>query len=161
MKKNPATGTLRRVEASSRCQQLVWRPGEVKALFRFLDEEETGGNIPPGELSVVFLAEEEIIQLNQEFFGKTRPTDVIAFPGNPVENFAGEICVSADAAQRAAQERGLPFARELTLYLVHGWLHLAGFDDQQPADRRRMRRTEAKVLAMLEKNEKVPAFGLK
>ncbi len=144
---------------SSRCPRLQWRPAEVQALFRRLDEEKTGGGIPAGELSVVFLGKKEMIRLNREFLGKNRLTDVIAFPGDPREDFAGEICVCPEAAEEKAA--GLPFGLELTLYLVHGWLHLAGWDDRHPKPRRRMREAEAKILALLEKNGEVPAFKLK
>src|SRR5665213_4112481 len=79
------------------------------------------------ELSIVFLTDPALAGLHAGFMGDPTPTDVITFAGEPALGSAGEICVSADAAARYAP--GRDFSLELTLYLVHGWLHLAGHDD--------------------------------
>jgi probable rRNA maturation factor len=64
--------------------------------------------------------------------------------------------------RRLARTRALQdaFATELTLYIVHGWLHLAGYDDLQPAKKRRMRAAEKRAMALLHKSQAVPAFRL-
>ena len=64
---------------------------------------------------------------------------------------AGEIIVSVDHARSRAEELGEPFSRELSLYLVHGWLHLAGFDDRNETDRSAMRIAEQQALKILDK----------
>lgn len=71
----------------------------------------------------------------------------------PAENgtFAGEIVICVDQARRAAKEFGTTFEAEILLYLVHGWLHLAGLNDLVPAERAQMRAAEAEALAFLEK----------
>ena len=51
-------------------------------------------------------------------------------------------------------------ATELTLYVVHGWLHLSGYDDLKPARKRRMRAAEKRAMALLQKAKAVPAFQL-
>ena len=56
--------------------------------------------------------------------------------------------------------RGIPLAQELSLYLVHGWLHLVGFDDKIDEDRKIMRREESKVLGLIENLELWPDFLL-
>lgn len=86
------------------------------------------------------------------------PTDVITFPGDPDMDFAGEVCVSMDHAHDFAQRKILDFSRELTLYLVHGYLHLAGYDDMKPELKRRMRAAEKKAMSLLEKNGNLPEF---
>ena len=53
------------------------------------------------------------------------------------------------------------FATELTLYVVHGWLHLAGYDDLQPAKKRKMRAAEARAMKLLMAAEAIPPFRLK
>ena len=110
-----------------------------------------------GEVSVAFLADSELARLHADFLGDPSPTDVITFPG-PAPFAAGEICVSVDAARRRA---GRNFAAELTLYLAHGWLHLAGHDDRQPAQKRRMRRAEARALRALRAAGAMPRFTLR
>jgi probable rRNA maturation factor len=87
-------------------------------------------------------------------------TDVITFEGDATAGLAGEICVSADTAAAYAREHGHDFATELTLYVVHGWLHLAGYDDLAPAKKRRMRAAEARALKLLVAADALPAFRL-
>lgn len=111
------------------------------------------------ELSVVFLADAELARLHARFLSDPSPTDVITFPGASPLGPAGEICVSAGAAARAAAARGGDFSEELTLYLVHGWLHLAGHDDRRPALKRAMRRAEARALGRLRREGGIPRFS--
>lgn len=86
------------------------------------------------------------------------PTDVITFPGDPAMDFAGEICVSADRARSFSKRQGSDFSRELALYLVHGYLHLAGHDDTDPQAKRKMRQAEKKALLLLDNSDKIPTF---
>lgn len=124
------------------------------------------GGCPPGELSVAFLTDGALAKIHADFMDDPTATDVITFEGNPATGLAGEICVSADTAWRyvrspqAATLQG-DFAAELTLYIVHGWLHLAGYDDLQPAKKRRMRAAEARAMRLLQAAKTIPAFRLK
>jgi probable rRNA maturation factor len=92
--------------------------------------------------------------------GDPSPTDVITFPGNAVSGTMGEVCVSADKAAAVAAKRGVDFARELALYIVHGWLHLSGCDDKKPAARREMRAAERAALAAAKTAGTIPEFAL-
>ncbi|MCX6951055.1 MAG: rRNA maturation RNase YbeY, partial [Verrucomicrobia bacterium] len=105
--------------------------------------------VPPGELSLVFLTDPALAQLHADFLDDPTTTDVITFEGLPALGTAGEICVSADTAKAYARSHRGDFSAELTLYLVHGWLHLAGYDDLQPAKKRRMRTAEARAMKLL------------
>ncbi|HTO02278.1 MAG TPA: rRNA maturation RNase YbeY [Opitutus sp.] len=117
---------------------------------------------PSGELSLVFLTDAALAQLHADFLADPSTTDVITFEGNHAAGIAGEICVSVDTAAAYAKEHGRNFSEELTLYLVHGWLHLAGYDDLQPAKKRVMRRAEARALHLLrEKLGQLPRFTFK
>ncbi len=123
--------------------------------------------LPRGELSVVFLTDAALAGLHAEFLDDPTTTDVITFEGDRAEGLpveaatAGEICVSADTAAAYAREHRRDFAAELTLYLVHGWLHLCGYDDLQPAKKRAMRRAEARAMKVLAAADSVPAFSLR
>jgi probable rRNA maturation factor len=103
-----------------------------------------------GSLSVAFLDRSSHSQIHGNFLKDFRPTDVITFPADPVEGMVGEICVSVDQAIEEARCRGIAFAHELTLYLIHGWLHLVGFDDKEDEDRKIIRREERKALDLVE-----------
>ena len=127
---------------------------------------------PTDELSVVFLTDAALAQLHADFLADPAATDVITFSGDPAHGTAGEICISADAALRqiASRKASLPavgsakegaLSAELTLYLVHGWLHLAGYDDLQPATKRRMRRAEARAMKLLQSANALPYFTLR
>jgi probable rRNA maturation factor len=114
--------------------------------------------LPPGELSVVFLTDAALAQLHGEFMDDPTNTDVITFEGDESAGLAGEICVSADTAASYARRNGGEFAMELALYLVHGWLHLVGYDDLRPDRKRRMRAAEARALKLLAAHEAIPRF---
>jgi len=74
---------------------------------------------------------------------------------------AGEIIVSVALARSRAAELGETFSRELSLYLVHGWLHLAGYDDRKESDRAKMREAEQKALSILDEADQAIEFELK
>lgn len=118
------------------------------------------GGCPPGELSVALLTDRSLARLHGRFLGDPSATDVITFGGDGAGATAGEICVSVDAAARQARGRPGGLAAELTLYIVHGWLHLAGYDDTVPAAKRSMRRAEARAMALLRAGGAVPRFKL-
>lgn len=132
-------------------------------------------DFPTGTLSVAFLGDDEICRMHDEFFSDPSKTDVITFPGDEVfreirprasaagtdakvdeSAFAGEICVCVDQALRLAKELKVAPEDELLLYLVHGWLHLAGLDDIEENDRREMRSAEALVLNLLREKKCAP-----
>lgn len=116
--------------------------------------------ITDGELSVALVDDSTIARIHCDFMDDPSPTDVITFPADPSMASAGEIIVSVDHARQRSAELAEPFSRELTLYLVHGWLHLAGYDDRQPEDRKIMRAAEQKALTLLERAAALPEFKL-
>ena len=133
--------------------------------------------VPPGELSIAFLTDPALAKIHADFMHDPSATDVITFAGDATAGLAGEICVSADmaarhvglvegpapAGPRPSRSSALPsaFSAELTLYIVHGWLHLAGYDDLQPARKRRMRAAENRAMTLLRKAKAVPTFQLR
>lgn len=104
---------------------------------------------PAGELSVVFLTDDALAGLHADFLADPATTDVITFEGDPALGVAGEICVSVDTAAAYAKVHARDFSSELMLYVIHGWLHLAGYDDLRPAKKRLMRRAEARAGRLL------------
>lgn len=153
----------REVAVSNRHPRLSLSAAAVRRVISCLDAHaaEIGAGAPPGELSIAFLPDAELAALHGRFLADPTPTDVITFEGEPALGTAGEVCVSPDTAAAYARRHGRAFAAELTLYVVHGWLHLAGFDDLEPAKKRRMRRAEARAMAVLERAGTVPSFTLR
>jgi probable rRNA maturation factor len=150
----------RELSVANRHPKLKLDAQRVEAVIAALDASAARfkGGCPAGELSVVFLTDRALAKLHDDFLADPTITDVITFEGNPALGVAGEICVSADAALRQAGRAG--FAAELTLYVVHGWLHLAGFDDLKPKLKREMRRAEARAMSLLKKGPGVPKARL-
>jgi probable rRNA maturation factor len=98
-------------------------------------------------ISVAVVDDPTIHALNRQFLEHDYPTDVLSFTledsGNHLD---GEIILSADTAATAAEEHGTTAAHEQLLYVIHGMLHLVGYDDVAPADAERMRAAEQKYL---------------
>ena len=90
-------------------------------------------------IAVWLISDRRISRLHLQFFGESSPTDVITF-------HHGEIFISVETARRNAREFGNSLMSEIKLDIVHGLLHLHGFDDQEPGDRRRMKNTQEKIL---------------
>ena len=151
------TSAKPRLAISNRCDRLSFRDHQVRLFFQVLFTARKCRL--PGELSVVFLDDSEMSALHGRFLNEPVPTDVITFPGDAKEDFAGEICVSAETAWRESRERGIPFSREICLYLAHGWLHLTGYDDCEEVDRLAMRQAEREVLEAVEKSGPLPEFS--
>jgi probable rRNA maturation factor len=101
-------------------------------------------------VAVTFVSDRKLARLHARHLEDPRPTDVMAFDlGEAGAGPAGELYVSVDRARSEARERGLAPEAELKLYLVHGCLHLCGFDDRRPEARARMRAAERTVLARI------------
>ncbi len=116
---------------------------------------------PAGELSVTFLTDPALAKLHADYLDDPTTTDVITFEGDESLGHAGDVCVSVDTALAYAKKHGLPFAEELLRYVIHGWLHLAGYDDLQPRKKRRMRAAEDRALKLLLAADLLPPFSLK
>jgi probable rRNA maturation factor len=116
------------------------------------------GGCPDGELSVAILTDAELAMIHGDFLEDSSTTDVITFEGQPSLGTAGEICISADAAAKYAATHKRAFSEELTLYLVHGWLHLAGYDDLRPEPKRAMRRAEKRAMSLLAERQLLNGF---
>lgn len=109
-------------------------------------------NVAAAEVSLAIVDDETIHALNRRYLDHDWPTDVISFSlqeealppeATPRADLSGkridgEIVISSETAARVAAEQGTPAEEEISLYLVHGLLHLCGFDDQTSGDRERM-----------------------
>jgi probable rRNA maturation factor len=91
------------------------------------------------EVSVLLISDRRMAQLHRRFLGQSGPTDVLTFPH-------GEIFISVETARRHARRFGNSVSEELELYIVHGLLHLHGFDDRQKKEARRMEVLQQQIL---------------
>src|SRR5438132_13188609 len=91
------------------------------------------------EISVLIVSDRKMASLHRQFMNESGPTDVITFQH-------GEIFISAETARGNAQRFGNALARELRLDVVHGLLHLHGFDDRNEPDARKMAIVQLRIL---------------
>jgi len=106
---------------------------DARRLLRLLGES--------SELSIAVVGDAEMQDLNRRYRGRDTPTDVLAFPADPPLPcpILGDVVISLDTAARQAAERRLSLATEVRTLLVHGVLHLLGYDhERSPAEARRM-----------------------
>jgi probable rRNA maturation factor len=96
--------------------------------------------------SIVLVSDPAMARYNEQFHHVAGPTDVLSFDYGPDADPAGEIIVSVDHAHHQARRYGTTPARELALYIIHGLLHLHGYDDLTGPARRRMRAAERRLL---------------
>ena len=129
---------------------------DVDALARFVIQRE--GKPADTEVSVNFVTDEAIHELNRDYRGVDRPTDVLSFECDgyegeddlaPVEGMAyelGDIVIAPDIAEAQAPEYGLSFADEVSLLVTHGLLHLCGYDHMEDAEAEVMEARERELL---------------
>ena len=110
------------------------------ALTRFAGRAQRAAGLR-GQLSILVTGNAELRRLNRRYRRKDKPTDVLSFPagGNGV---AGDIAISAEVAAENARRFGHSAAAEVKILILHGVLHLAGFDHDHARDRGRMSRRE-------------------
>ena len=107
-----------------------------------------GEGIPSAQLSIAIVDDLTIHELNRQYLNHDYPTDVLSFLLHAdSEKLEGEVVVSAETAARAAVHFGWTAANELLLYVVHGVLHLVGYDDSEDEPRQEMRSRERFYLA--------------
>ncbi|MBN1227704.1 MAG: rRNA maturation RNase YbeY [Deltaproteobacteria bacterium] len=109
------------------------------------------------ELSILFTNDEHIAELNRLFLKRDGPTNVLAFPmgggpeSGPQTPMIGDIVISLDAAERDAEETGEDLDRTINRLLIHGFLHLLGYDhERSEADARKMERETERLLHLVE-----------
>ena len=136
----------------------------ARVLERLLEEIEEHGT----SVSLTFVRDPAMRELNRDHRGQDAPTDVLSFPLHPPEAFAregrthalvrddgqaermlGDIVVSVDTAARQAAEYDAPLAREVERLLIHAVLHLAGHDHMEPGERRLMEAEERRLAAAI------------
>jgi probable rRNA maturation factor len=122
---------------------------KLKKLFADLDFHE-------GELSVLFTDDERIAELNRRYLRRKGPTNVLAFPmlsgtsPHLQSGMLGDVVISVDTAVSESQELGEPLQRTVDRLLIHGILHLLGYDHEgSPKEALRMRREENRLMTLV------------
>ena len=112
---------------------------------------------PDAELSILIVDDQQIAQLNRQYLNRKGPTNVIAFCmrqgqfSDITPNLLGDVVISADTAQREAQSAGISMQDRFDQLLIHGTLHLLGYDHENTeAEARKMEEKTNELLRLLE-----------
>ena len=105
------------------------------------------------ELSILLTNDEEQHELNQQWRGKDSSTNVLSFPqiepGDPVVGILGDITMARETLIREAEEQGVSFEDHFTHLVVHGFLHILGYDHLTDEEAQEMEGLETQILATL------------
>jgi len=124
-------------------------PVQIEAAVNAALEDQPPGS--PVDISVVICGDEEIQRLNSTYLGIDAPTDVLSFPSDEIDpdsgsRYLGDILVSYPRAEEQASQGGHGVNDEIRLLVVHGVLHLLGYDHSDPGEKREMWSIQANIL---------------
>ena len=138
---NPPKISIRNLQRTISVNAAALEQFAVKAAHRSLQLQK-GKQTDLRRLAEIFVwlvSNRRMARLHRQFLGQTGSTDVLTFQH-------GEIFISVEMAKRQARIFGNSLMGELQLYIVHGFLHLHGFDDRTPSGSRRMKKVQEKIL---------------
>lgn len=122
---------------------------EIKKIIQFTLKKE---NVKNAECNIIFVTNEKIHEINYQYRGIDRPTDVISFALEDNQDFEmkirilGDIYISVEKAKEQAEAYGHSFRREISFLAVHGILHLLGYDHMEKEDEKIMFAKQEEVL---------------
>ena len=108
-----------------------------------------------GEVGYMFVDDEKILEVNNEYLGHDYYTDVITFDYDEPGIVSGDIVISLDTVRTNAEKFGKQYDDELHRVIIHGILHLCGINDKGPGEREIMEDAENKALAMLQNSAEI------
>jgi len=117
-----------------------------KTVCEAIDAALSAEKIKRAEITVVLADDALIRQLNHEFRGKNKPTNILSFPGG---DHLGDLVLALETIEREAVEQGKTVKNHTKHLLVHGTLHLLGFDHEREKDAKKMEALEVKILKKL------------
>jgi probable rRNA maturation factor len=133
------------IEVSNRQRALRF---DARRLERAVEAVLTGARIDEAEVSVAVVDDATIQALNRQYLAHDDATDVLSFVlERDARRLDGEVIVSSETAVRSAPRFGWSAEDELLLYVIHGTLHLVGYNDGSPEERDVMRQQESHYLA--------------
>ncbi len=128
--------------------------GDLPALAARVLGHAAGHMTTGGELSLLLTTDAEMHALNKQWRGLDKPTDVLSFPSEDPEipgqlQYLGDIAIGYETSRQDAEAMGRPIEGHLSHLMIHGFLHLLGYDHIEPDDAKVMEPLEAQILAGL------------
>jgi rRNA maturation RNase YbeY len=105
-----------------------------------------------GNITYIFCSDDEILQINKYYLNHDYYTDIITFDYTENNQISGDLFISLDTVKSNAEELGTDYQEELHRVMVHGILHLCGFNDKTPQEEQMMREKENEALTLLPDN---------
>ena len=102
-----------------------------------------------GDIGYMFVDDEKILEVNNEYLGHDYYTDIITFDYDEEDVISGDLVISLDTVRTNADKFGKEYTEELNRVIIHGILHLCGINDKGPGEREIMEADENKALAIL------------
>ncbi len=144
-------------------EQTIWpiQPELITVLEKLLDVAASSEEWEDGEVALTFVDDKQIHEMNKEYRGIDRPTDVLSFSmleGDDAEGdwldeeevpILGDIIISVPKAIAQSEEYGHSIEREIGFLFVHGFLHLIGYDHESEADEQEMFAKQEAILAQI------------
>ena len=123
-------------------------PLAIQPLQEFYERARREMRFPPESVTVQFISDQAMARLNRTYRNKRGPTDVLSFPANGSKTdaqseYVGDIAISPETARRNARRFARSLAEEIRILILHGMIHLAGFDHE--TDHGEMDRLEGKL----------------
>lgn len=119
-------------------------------LKKWISEIISGEKKKEGKIIFLFVSDKELFAINREFLQHETYTDIVTFDYSEGERISGEIYISLERVLENADKFAVTFDEELHRVMIHGVLHLCGYKDKTPAQKKEMREMEAKALKKLE-----------
>ena len=143
---DPASSKKKKYNIEFLCEGNIesfpWKERLEAVARKLLHEEGTENNV-----NIVLCTDEFVREMNKNYRGLDKVTDVLSYEWHE-EDFLGEIYIARDQVKRQAPEYGNTFYAELKRVLVHGLLHLSGYDHIKASDRKVMRKRECEFLGL-------------
>ena len=124
-------------------------PGAEGLALQCLEEFRRVEPASTGEIALLLTDDEAVKNLNAKFRGQDKPTNVLSFPSNNDDDFLGDIALARETCVGEASDRGIALRDHVAHLIVHGLLHLAGYDHQTESDAQVMERREIEILQTL------------
>jgi probable rRNA maturation factor len=145
------------IEVRNKCKSNIITTHRLKKITNnvlklVLEEKGRAG----AEVSIVFVDDGEMRNLNRNFRGINKSTDVLAFPMNDGKfaninpQLLGDVVISVPTARKQGEANGSSLERELSILLIHGVLHLLGYDHQSAREEATMRELESEYIMLVE-----------
>ena len=130
-------------------EQVSFPTIDVAKVTSWIERVAAGYGKRVGEVHYIFCSDERILQVNREFLRHDYYTDHIGFDYSVDNILSGDLFLSLDTIRSNAEQLGEQYGRELHRVIIHGILHLVGFKDKTPSERREMEAAEDAALEML------------